>query len=178
MSKSTNEMITELQAIIGEMERVSSENKRNMNYICRITSDASETITKLVSTLKYMESTADTIILPPLVVIGVVQDKYKIQINTRSRKKEYVNARHIACYLLKKFTRMTLTDIADFVGIIDHTTVLYAITNVKKFMSLEPKYVDNIFELEEQLVNIYKEKYAGNNISTAKSNRQAALQQH
>ena len=176
MSKTTNEMMVELNSIIVEMERIAKENKKNFNYLSGLTINANQLIGKIIANIKYLDNTPDTILLPPTTIVKLVQDKFKVQISAKTRKKEYVNARHIACYFLKKFTRMHLADIADFVGITDHTSVLHGINNVKKFMSLEPEYLDSVFELEERLVNIYKEKYASNNIPRTESNRQAVLQ--
>ena len=176
MSKTTNEMIAELSAVISEVERVSKEYKKNFNYVSSLATNANKLLEEIIKTINYLDENNKNILLPPAVIVKTVQDKYKVQISSRTRKNEYANARHIACYFLKKFTRMSFSEIGEFVGLFDHSSVMHGVNNVKKFMSLETEYLDDIFDLEQRLINIYKEKHASNNISGVKSDRQAVLQ--
>lgn len=176
MSKTTNQMVIELNSIINEMHNIIKDYEVGVNRVYVLSENASDLITKLTNKIEHFDIAPKNMILPPLVIVNHIQNKYKVQICTKTRKTEYVHARHISCYFLKKFTKMYLTDIAEFVGMADHSTVLHAIGNVKKYMSIEPEYLDEIFQIEEELAKIHKEKYASNNISGVKSDRQAVLQ--
>lgn len=164
-TKTKGEKIAELKNIIGELNRVSKVVKDSSRSVDRLLNVSSELVEGLYNDLKPT-LISRSIILPPAVIIDLVQKRFEVIITKRTRKKEYVEPRHIACYLLKKYTRMSLMEIGEYTGGLDHTTVINAINNVKKFMSIESDYLDKVFDLEEQLEKIFKTSYAGNNIQT------------
>lgn len=66
-------------------------------------------------------------------------------INSKSRKKEIVQARQAAMHLCKKFTTQSVVRIGSIIGGRDHATVLHAL-----------KAVDDMLETDEQFKNKYK----------------------
>jgi len=52
----------------------------------------------------------------------------------QSRKKEYVNPRQIAMYIIRKELETSLPSIGDFFGGRDHTTVIHAIDKIERII--------------------------------------------
>ncbi len=68
-------------------------------------------------------------------IIEIVSDFYNVQpedLLKQSRKKEYVNPRQIAMYIIRKELETSLPSIGEFFGGRDHTTVIHAIDKVEK----------------------------------------------
>ena len=75
------------------------------------------------------------------VILNTVSSFYSIPIKTlqkKIRKKEIVKARQIAFYLIKKYTKLTLTGIGLRVGEFDHATVLHSIKVVNNDIETYP----------------------------------------
>jgi len=86
--------------------------------------------------------------ISPHVVIKTVAEVFEISIEdlvSKSRKKELVNPRQIAMYLLRDVLDMSYPNIGDKIGKRDHTTALYAyekIANeINKNQSLNQKVI-------------------------------------
>lgn len=62
------------------------------------------------------------------------------------RKREWVEARHIAMYMIKKFTTLSLKKIGMYFGGRDHSTVLNAIEMVNDHYDTEKNYRKKIDE--------------------------------
>jgi chromosomal replication initiator protein len=73
------------------------------------------------------------------------------QIKQRTRKREIVEARHIAQVLIIKFTKTSTIKAGEYTGGYDHSTVLHAQRTVSTIPSLNRKYK----RIEKQL----KEKH-------------------
>ncbi len=58
----------------------------------------------------------------------------------KSRKREIVQARHVAIYLCKEHTAHTLKAIGDFFGGRDHSTVIHAVTTTQDRLDIEPAF--------------------------------------
>jgi len=70
-------------------------------------------------------------------IIEIVSDFYNVtpeDLLKQSRKKEYVNPRQIAMYIIRKELETSLPSIGDFFGGRDHTTVIHAIDKVERVM--------------------------------------------
>ena len=57
------------------------------------------------------------------------------------------NARQIAMYLIRRMTKMTLSDIGREFGGKDHTTVLHSLRKVEKQMNADPSFRETINEI-------------------------------
>lgn len=71
----------------------------------------------------------------------------------KSRKREIVQARQIAMFLAKHYTKQSLAFIGMSIGGRDHATVLHACKTVDDLMSTDKHYKSCIEEIEEQLKN-------------------------
>jgi chromosomal replication initiator protein len=70
-------------------------------------------------------------------IIEIVSDFYNVQpedLLKQSRKKEYVNPRQIAMYIIRKELETSLPSIGEFFGGRDHTTVIHAIDKIERTM--------------------------------------------
>lgn len=96
-------------------------------------------------------------------IIELVKEEFGVDFLVRSRKKEIVNARHACAYLLKKFTGLTLKEIAEYIGTKDHTSVINSIKSATNWMATEIEYRVKIKKLENELWKYHNELY-GNNL--------------
>ena len=86
----------------------------------------------------------------------VVCDYFKLSvdaISTKSRKLEVVQARQIAMYLSKQFTKNSLSSIGKAIGERDHATVLHACKIISDLMDTDKKFRSNVKAIEEILRN-------------------------
>jgi chromosomal replication initiator protein len=70
-------------------------------------------------------------------IIEVVSDFYNVSTEDllkQSRKKEYVNPRQIAMYIIRKELETSLPSIGEFFGGRDHTTVIHAIDKIERII--------------------------------------------
>jgi chromosomal replication initiator protein len=70
-------------------------------------------------------------------IIEIVSDFYNVMpedLLKQSRKKEYVNPRQIAMYIIRKELETSLPSIGEFFGGRDHTTVIHAIDKVERII--------------------------------------------
>jgi chromosomal replication initiator protein len=68
-------------------------------------------------------------------IIEIVSDFYNVQpedLLKQSRKKEYVNPRQIAMFIIRKELETSLPSIGEFFGGRDHTTVIHAIDKIER----------------------------------------------
>jgi len=73
------------------------------------------------------------------------------KVREKTRKQEIVEARQMAMYLSKKFTKSSLKTIGLQFGGRDHSTVIHAITTIEERLSTSPKHKRILQELEQKL---------------------------
>jgi chromosomal replication initiator protein len=93
-------------------------------------------------TIEQVKSILVNVITPPKKrgvsakkIIEVVSDFYNVSpedLLKQSRKKEYVNPRQIAMYIIRKELETSLPSIGEFFGGRDHTTVIHAIDKIER----------------------------------------------
>ena len=101
--------------------------------------------------------------IPVSKIIELVKQEFGVDFVVKSRKREIINARHACAYLLKKFTGLTLREIAEYVGLNDHTSVMNSIKSATNWMATEIDYRMKIKKLENELWKYHNELY-GNNL--------------
>lgn len=74
-------------------------------------------------------------------------------IQTRSRKREIVQARQITMFLAKKYTDCSFSQIGKIVGKKDHATVLHACKTIKDQIEINKSFRASVEEIESQLKN-------------------------
>ena len=100
--------------------------------------------------------------IPVSKIIELVKQEFDIDFTLRKRKKEIVTARYSCAYLLKRFTKLSLNEIAEYIGVRDHTTVLHGIKSAKNWMETDRSYNLTIKRLENQLWEYHNELYDNN----------------
>mgnify|MGYP002516266372 CR=1 FL=1 len=84
-------------------------------------------------------------------IINAVCNHYNVTpaaVNGRSRKRDYVTARHVSIYLAQKYTKMPASRIGRLIGGRDHTTVLYSCSQVEKRIKVDKKFLDDLTSIE------------------------------
>jgi len=74
-------------------------------------------------------------------------------IQTRSRKREIVQARQITMYLSKKYTDCSFSLIGKIVGKKDHATVLHACKTIKDQIEINKSFRSTVEEIETRIKN-------------------------
>lgn len=69
-------------------------------------------------------------------------------INSRSRKREFVTARQVAMYLAQKHTKMPANRIGKLIGNRDHSTVIHSCTQVENRIKTDKNYAEDIASIE------------------------------
>jgi chromosomal replication initiator protein len=73
------------------------------------------------------------------------------KVREKTRKQEIVEARQIAMYLSKKFTKSSLKTIGLQFGGRDHSTVIHAISTIEERLTTSPKHKRMLSELEQKI---------------------------
>jgi len=73
------------------------------------------------------------------------------ELKSRCRLKSITLARHVAMYLMKKYTDLSLIDIGFFFKRKDHSTVIHAIEKIENFKSLDSKFNKDLEKIEHEL---------------------------
>ena len=67
---------------------------------------------------------------------------------SKSRKRDYVEARQVSMYLAKKYTKMPDSRIGQLIGGRDHSTVIHSCTTVEKRLMVDKAFVAEIDSIE------------------------------
>ncbi|MCC6463834.1 MAG: chromosomal replication initiator protein DnaA [Planctomycetes bacterium] len=87
-------------------------------------------------------------------IIELVCEHYNVRMNdllSQRRTKNLAFPRHVAMYLSKELTQLTLTEIGQFFGGRDHSTVLHAINKIKSIRLKDPELRGELERFELQL---------------------------
>ena len=84
-------------------------------------------------------------------LVGLVEDVFDADVLAKNRMQNTVFARKAAAYILKKHTSLSLNEIAPYIGVKDHTTVLYNVSTAKDLMQTEDWYKNKIDEIEDEI---------------------------
>lgn len=72
-------------------------------------------------------------------------------VNSKSRKREYAQARQISMFLSKKLTDQSFSRIGEIIGKKDHATVLHACKMIKGLIEMDKDIRTHIDEIEKEL---------------------------
>lgn len=73
-------------------------------------------------------------------------------IRAKGRNRELSQARHVAMYMLKKYTQSSLRDIGIFLGNRDHSTIIHGIDKVEHEMEITVDFKQKIIDIENNIV--------------------------
>jgi len=83
-------------------------------------------------------------------IIKVVCDYFKVnetQIKGRKRDASIVLPRHIAIYLIKKYTNLSLKDIARQIGKKDHSTIIHSINKIERLIKIDQNLSTDVMNI-------------------------------
>jgi chromosomal replication initiator protein len=72
-------------------------------------------------------------------------------IRSKTRSKDITVARHLAMYLAYYIGKSTLSDIGNYFGKRDHTSVIHAVNKMKSLQKTDPNISKSLYELEKSL---------------------------
>ena len=101
---------------------------------------------------KYVKNTAREISIE--YIQKVVSDYFSIPIdviNSKTRKREIVQARQISMYFSKRYTKSSLATIGLHCGNKDHATVLHACRTVNNLTETDKQFKNYISEIEKKI---------------------------
>jgi chromosomal replication initiator protein len=90
-------------------------------------------------------------VITPEKIIETVCEHFKLtfkDLQSRSRVREFVYARHIIFYLIRKHTKMSLKSSGEMFGR-DHTTVIHSVETLNNLMYTEYDVRSEVERLEE-----------------------------
>lgn len=85
---------------------------------------------------------------------SLICDYFKVELSdmqSKSRKRDIVQARQLAMYFAKKYTNSSLTSIGIKIGNRDHATVLHAFKTIENLSETDKKFKFHIEELKEKI---------------------------
>ena len=84
-------------------------------------------------------------------IIEAVNKEFETICTVSVKSKKVSDARAVAMYLLNKYTKLTLTEIALATGRNNHTTVMAAKNKVIDFMQIYPDFKEKVDKIELEL---------------------------
>ncbi|MBF1061707.1 MAG: chromosomal replication initiator protein DnaA [Prevotellaceae bacterium] len=131
---------------------VSSLMAYSIVYNCNIDMRLAERVVKRAVKMDDKPLTVDDILEKVCVHYNVTT----AQINSKSRKRDYVVARQVSMYLAQKYTKMPASRIGRLVGNRDHSTVIHSCAQVEKRLQVDKAFkadivsIETSFKLKEQ----------------------------
>jgi len=94
--------------------------------------------------------------LRPIKIVQLVEELFNTNVLDKNRKKHTIYTRQVCSYLLRRYTILSLSEIALHVGVTDHTTVHYHIKKCQDIIDTEIWFKDKIdtiiAELDEYIL--------------------------
>jgi chromosomal replication initiator protein len=121
---------------------------------------AQSILNKKAITMDLVKQTVDKIVRNAVKDISIdfimktVSDYFSIsidEINTKTRKREIVEARQLAMYFSKKHTKASLSTIGQQCGNKDHATVLYACKMVGNLITTDKRFKEVVEDLSKKI---------------------------
>ena len=138
IARNANGSVRDLQGVLNMLEAFSMVYKRDVDM--SVAQKAVKTSVKIEE--KPLE--VDEIIDAVCTHFNVTTS----DVNSRSRKREYVMARQVSMYLAQKHTKMPASRIGKMVGGRDHSTVIHSCAQVERRLKVDSKFSDEILSIE------------------------------
>lgn len=81
----------------------------------------------------------------------LVEEIFDIKLSIKSRTKNVTDGRKAAAYLIRKHTKLSLNEMRQFIGVGDHTTVMYNINSAKDLIDTEEWFKNKIAFLDKRI---------------------------
>jgi chromosomal replication initiation ATPase DnaA len=93
----------------------------------------------------------------PAIIVEYVNNRFGCDTAQKSRKQEVVFARHVCMHLMKKFTRLSLKEIAEYFNSLDHSTVIHGLRRLQDLIETEETTRMIVAQCENDMYKYYKE---------------------
>lgn len=83
-----------------------------------------------------------------------VCNHYKVTVaavNSKSRKREYVEARQVAMFMAQKLIKMPASRVGKLIGNRDHSTVIHSCAKVEERLKIDAEFFDELSSIENGL---------------------------
>ena len=138
IASTANGSVRDLQGVVNSLMAYS------VVYNCNVDMQLAQRVVKRSVKISEEPLTVDEI-------IESVCQHYNVtpaNINSKSRKKDYVMARQVSIYLAQKYTKMPASRIGRLVGGRDHSTVIYSCNQVERRLKIDKKFSSEITSIE------------------------------
>lgn len=98
----------------------------------------------------------------PTKIRSIVCNHLGLEVSTicqPTRRRELVNARQIAMYFIKQYTKLSLAEIGELFPHGDHATVLHGIRRISGEIDIYPKFRKEIETLNQKIRAIYNSEF-------------------
>lgn len=122
-------------------------------------------VSDLTHTIGLREKVSNEILvgsltIRPAKIIDYVQNRFDVVIGQRCRRQSVVFARQICMYLLRKYTKLSLHEIAKYTGGTDHSTVIAGLKRLNNLMETEEETKLTVLQCENDIYEHFKESIA------------------
>ncbi len=91
--------------------------------------------------------------ISPEKLIQLVEEVFDVDIKSKNRKQTTIFGRKAGAYILRNYTGLSLHEIAEYIGVGDHTTVIYAVKTAKNLIDTEDWYKEKIEIITNEIQN-------------------------
>lgn len=139
IARNANGSVRDLQGVLNMLQAFSMVYQRNVDM-----SVAQQVLKSSVKVEEKKSVTVDEIIETVCNHFNVTTS----DLNSRSRKREFVVARQVSMYLAQKLTKIPAIRIGKMVGGRDHSTVIHSCAQVERRLKVDSKFSDEIQSIE------------------------------
>lgn len=139
IARNANGSVRDLQGVLNMLQAFSMVYQRGVDM-----SVAQQVLKSSVKVEEKKDITVEEI-------IGAVCNHFNVTINdvnSRSRKREFVMARQVSMYLAQKYTKIPAIRIGKMVGGRDHSTVIHSCAQVERRLKFDHKFSDELQSIE------------------------------
>ena len=138
IAQTANGSVRDLEGVINSLMAFS------IVYNSHIDMHLAERIIKRAVKVDNRPLTIDDILEKVCQHFGVTQQN----VVSKSRKREYVQARQVSMYLAQKYTKMPSARIGKLIGGRDHSTVIHSCTTVEQRMKIDKAFASELTSIE------------------------------
>ncbi len=143
IAENVTENVRDLEGIVVSLMAHSIINNReiDMNLTRRVMEQSIKFERKRITVQKIQDTVSDYF------------NVKKELIQSASRKREIVQARHVTMYFIKKYTELSLSQIGSQVGNRNHATVLHACNTVQNYSDVDKGFRSDLEEIERLITS-------------------------
>lgn len=138
IAETANGSVRDLQGVINSLMAYS------IVYNCKVDMRLAERVIRRAVKVDDKPLTVDDI-------LDTVCNHFNVttaNVNSKSRKRDYVIARQVSMYLAQKYTKMPASRIGKLVGNRDHSTVIHSCAQIEKRLKVDKLFAEELMSIE------------------------------